>query len=388
VPWKEQRIVDNREAFVRALLSERATMTELCREFRISRKTGYKWAQRFFDGGTPNLVDRATVAKSLPHALAPQVVEAVLSLRRRYPTWGPKKLQAVMIREHPELKVPARSTVAALLQRNGLITSRNPRRRTPAATQPLAAATGANVIWCTDFKGKFKVDRRYCHPLTISDAYSRYLLRCSPLDGEHLQASKAVFEGAFREFGLPLRMRSDNGTPFASSAVGGLSRLSIWWIKLGITPERIKPGHPQENGRHERMHRTLKAEVASPPRSVWEEQVDALEAFRKTFNDVRPHEALQQETPSSRYVASPRAFPEHVGDPDYPDHFEVRRIKKNGCATFNYADVIVGAVLANECVGLEPIDDGLWHAWFGPIFLGKLRILGKRKCHFAKNVPE
>ena len=363
-------------------------MAELCREFAISRKTGYKWMQRFLDGGLPNLVDRSPVAKRIAHALPREVTEAIVELRCRYPNWGPKKLEALLKREKPSITVPARSTIAAVLKRHGLVRSSRPRRRTPSATQPLAAATAPNVVWCTDFKGKFRVQGQYCHPLTISDACSRYVLRSTPLERQVLSVTKAVFEGAFKEFGLPLRMRSDNGTPFASSAVGGLSRLSVWWIKLGITPERIEPGHPEQNGRHERMHRTLKAEVASPPRSDWEAQSAALEAFRHEFNCVRPHEALDFETPASRYRPSERPFPTSLSDPDYPDHFEVRRIRKNGFCKFNRGDIGIGVALAGECLGLEPINDGLWHLWFGPLFLGRLRELGDHRIHFEKNLPE
>lgn len=386
MPWKEQQIVDSREAFVRAYYSERASMTELCREFGISRKTGYKWAQRFFDGGLPNLVDRSRAAHRVPLATPPEVVEAVVALRQRFPTWGPKKIDAYLRREHPGMAVPARSTISALLKRHGLVQGRRPRRRTPAATQPLAAATAPNVVWCADFKGKFRVNRRYCHPLTISDAASRYLLRCEPLEGERLEASKAVFEAAFREFGLPLRIRSDNGTPFASASIGGLSRLSVWWIKLGITPERIEPGHPEQNGRHERMHRTLKAEAASPPRTAWAEQKAALAAFQREYNEVRPHEALGQQTPAAVYRPSDRKYGDGPADPEYPEHFEVRRVKKNGAACLHRAELRLGSVLSHECVGLEPIDDGLWHVWFGPVFLGRARELGQQRVHFDKNL--
>lgn len=360
-------------------------MAELCREYGISRKTGYKWTQRFIDGGVANLVDRSRAAHHHPSVVAPEVVEAVLALRRRYPTWGPKKLEALLRRDQPALQVPARSTISALLKRHGLVSERQPRRRTPASTQPLAAATAPNVVWCTDFKGKFKVSRRYCHPLTISDASSRFLIRCEPLEGERLEASKRVFEAAFREYGLPLRMRSDNGTPFASAAIGGLSRLSVWWIKLGITPERIEPGHPEQNGRHERMHRTLKASVASPPRSEWDEQKAALDAFRHEFNEVRPHEALAQRTPASVYQPSARRYIGHDIDPEYPDHFDVRRARKSGGLYMGYGEVGLGAVLAEECIGMEPIDDGLWHLWFGPIFLGRVRELGRGRFDFTKN---
>ena len=276
-------------------------MADLCREFGVSRKTGYKWLQRFLDGGVPNLVDQATVPRTVPHAVTDEMTRLIVVARERYPSWGPKKLAAYLHREQPELRLPSRSTIAQVLKRNGLIQARRVRRRTPQATFPLAAATAPNVVWCTDFKGKFRVEGRYCHPLTITDACSRFLFRCEPLEGEDVATSKEVFEATFREFGLPLRMRSDNGVPFASTAKGGLSTLSVWWVKLGILPERIVPGHPEQNGRHERMHRTLKAEVASPPKDAWQEQREALEAWRREFNE--------QKTPRSPRHANPCLAP-------------------------------------------------------------------------------
>jgi putative transposase len=365
----------------------RVTMAELCREFQVSRKTGYKWVQRFLDGGVPNLVDQATVPKYVPHAVSGPIAEAIVALRKSHPSWGPKKLAVCLEGKQPDVAWPSRSTICAILKRNGLIEERRPRRRTPQSTFPLAAATAPNVVWCTDFKGKFRVERRYCHPLTITDANSRYLLRCEPLEGEDVAQSKQVFEATFREFGLPLRIRSDNGVPFASTAIGGLSALSVWWVKLGILPERTEPGHPEQNGRHERMHRTLKAEVASPPKSEWHEQQRALEAWRREFNEERPHEALEMKTPASCYEPSPRPFPTTIGDPEYPDHFELRRVKSNGVISMQDQSVVLGNVLQRECVGVEPIDDGLWHLWFGPVFLGRLRKLGRQKYDLQKNTP-
>jgi transposase InsO family protein len=281
---------------------------------------------------------------------------------------------------------PAASTIGAILQRAGLVVARRRRRRTPYATQPLAAATAPNVVWCADFKGHFRVGGRYCFPLTITDAFSRFLVRCQGLTTERLGPTRAGFEAAFREYGLPLRMRTDNGSPFASRAVGGLSQLAIWWIKLGITPERIRPGHPEENGRHERMHRTLKDAVARPPRSEATAQQAAFDAFRLEYNTERPHEALGQQTPASRYIASPRALPATLADPAYPADFAVRRVHPNGTVKWVGTYAVLGAVLAGEAVGLEPVSDGAWQVWFGPIYLGLLRELGKHRVEFRRNV--
>ena len=384
MPWKEQAIVDQREAFVRAQLQGHASIAQLCREFGISRKTGYKWIQRFLDGGLPNLVDQASMPRRVPHATDPELVERIVAVRKKFRGWGPKKIEVYLEREHPGVTWPARSTIASILSRHGLIEERRPRRRTPQSTFPLAAATDPNVVWCTDFKGKFRVDRRYCHPLTITDACSRFVLRSEPLEGERIVASKSVFEAAFREYGLPLRMRSDNGTPFASTGIGGLSRLSVWWIKLGILPERIEPGHPEQNGRHERMHRTLKSDTASPPASDWDAQRIALESWRHEFNTIRPHEALGMQTPAACYRPSPRPYPSELADPEYPEHFEVRRVYSNGCITFLSTPIVLGSAVRHEYVGLEPIDDGCWHLWFGPVFLGRLRQLAKNKVQFVK----
>ena len=362
-------------------------MAELCREFGISRKTGYKWAQRFLDGGMPNLVDRLRAPHVVRHAVSSEVVDAIVALRRQFSSWGPKKLDAYLRREYSAVAWPSRTTMGTILRRHGLIEPPRRRRTTPPMTQPLAAATEPNVVWCTDFKGKFRVDGRYCHPLTITDACARFVLRCKPLQGEQIESSRVVFESTFREFGLPLRMRSDNGIPFASTSIGGLSRLSVWWIKLGIFPERIEPGHPEQNGRHERMHRTLKADVASPPRRSWEAQELALERWRQEFNQVRPHEALSMRTPASVYAPSPRPYPEVLADPEYPSHFDVRRIRKDGFMKMHEKSISLGAVLQRECVGVEAIADGIWHLWFGPVFLGRITELGRGKLQLNKNRP-
>lgn len=362
-------------------------MAELCREYRVSRKTGYKWVQRFLEGGIPALMDRSRAPLTRPNAVDDAMVDAIVAMKKRHPSWGPKKLRSLLYRDEPTLSWPSEATVARILKRRGLVAQKRRRRRTPVSEHPLAAAHEPNHVWCTDFKGKFRVGQRYCHPLTISDARSRFVLCCSDTGGERFEPTRDAFERTFREYGVPLRMRSDNGRPFASSAVGGLSRLSVWWLKLGILPERTRPGHPQDNGMHERMHRTLKADTAKPPRSTLELQQEAFDTWRDEFNHHRPHEALGMKTPAEVYQASPRPFPEEVGDPDYPDYFEVRRIKARGGFLFHKQELHLAAVLRGEAIGLEPIDDGLWQVWFGPIYLGLLTELGRNKSKFTPNIP-
>jgi putative transposase len=388
MPWKELRPVDQRREFVLAHLRDDQTMAQLCRAFGVSRKTGYKWVERFFECGLPGLADLSRAPLRRPHALDDATVEAIVKLRSQHPTWGPKKLLAYLCGKHPEVQWPAQSTIGIVLKRYGLVQARRRRRRTPRANQPLAAATGPNVVWCTDFKGKFRVGREYCNPLTISDAYSRFLLECKRTDGERLEPVQQAFEHVFHEYGLPLRIRSDNGSPFASTAVGGLSRLSIWWVKLGILPERIEPGHPEQNGRHERMHRTLKLETASPPMSTFDAQQTAFDCFRYSYNHERPHEALGQVTPASLYTLSSRPMPTHVGEPEYPDELDMRRVKQNGTIRIRSNEVMLSKLLTGEVIGIEEIDDGKWQLWFGPVYLGLMIERGTgKKPDVVKSFP-
>lgn len=387
VPWRESRVLDQRQEFVRRAMAHEHRVAELCVEYGISRKTGYKWLQRFLQGGLPNLADRSRTPQRVAYRVSDEVVQQVIELRQRHRFWGPKKLRAWLQQRWPATAWPAASTIGELLRRRGLIEPQRPRRRTPLSTQPLAACTESNVVWCADFKGCFRVGGKYCHPLTITDGYSRYLLRCQAMDGEQHEPVQKAFEQTFQQYGLPLRIRTDNGAPFASRAVAGLSRLSVWWIKLGITPERIEPGQPQQNGRHERMHRTLKLETAKPPQSHKEAQQQTFDDFVKTYNEERPHQALGQRTPASQYVPSPRAMPAEACDPEYPDDFEVRRIDGKGQLRWRSATPCLGTVLAHEAVGLEPVDDGRYQLWFGPIYLGSLIEGAKGQHTLLKNTP-
>jgi putative transposase len=275
--------------------------------------------------------------------------------------------------------VPAASTVGDLLKRHGLVRPRRRRYYPPAMTpQPLAEATSPNDTWCVDFKGHFALgDKTRCYPLTLTDQVARYLLKCESVDKADEEHVRPHFDRAFREFGLPLRMRSDNGPPFATAGIGGLSELSVWWIKLGIVPERIEPGKPQQNGRHERMHKTLKEEVASKPEANRQAQQLAFDRFRHIFNDVRPHEAIEMQTPSSRYTTSRRVMPASLLSPEYPETMMVRRVAPNGYVSWQGQALRISELLRGEPVGIEPIEEDRWRMHYGPVVLAELTKRGK-----------
>lgn len=385
MPWKETQAVDERRKFIEEWLRRRAPMAQLAAEFGVSRKTAYKWAERYHQGGLAGLVDASRAPHTRPQQVDEATAKKIVELRQRHPFWGPKKLRAWLEQHAPEIRWPAVSTMGELLKARGLVEERRKRRRTPLSTQPLAAATESNIVWSADFKGQFKVGGRYCYPLTISDNFSRFLLAVDGVDDEREPTVKPIFERVFRDDGLPLRMRTDNGPPFASKAIGGLSRLSVWWVKLGITPERIEPGQPQQNGRHERMHRTLKAQTARPPRPTREAQQAAFDEFRGVYNAERPHEALQQRPPASVYQRSMRVWSGEVNDPDYPNDFLVRRVSKSGELRWGGVTTYIATVLAGEAIGIEDVDDGVAQLWFGPIYLGTMTQLGKEKVELLPN---
>ena len=290
-----------------------------------------------------------------------------------HPTWGPLKIQASVGRKYPELALPATSTIGELLKREGLVKPRVRRRRTPPCTQPFAKITAPNSVWCVDFKGDFRLGNgTRCYPLTVTDSYSRYLLCCYGLKGTSGEPVQRVLTRVFREFGLPDAWRSDNGTPFASIGIAGLSRLSVWLVKLGIQLERIDPGRPEQNGRHERMHRTLKAEATRPARRSVPAQQKSFDRFRREFNEDRPHEALGQETPASVYVPSPRLFPKRVTGPDYDQDTLVRRVGSSGSFRWKCENQFIGRVLIGESVGVTQVDNDLWDVSFGSVRLGVL----------------
>src|SRR5574340_1482222 len=357
--WKETCAMDERMQFVLAARTHEESIAALCRRFGVSRRTGYKWLTRFEEEGAPGLFNRSRAPLYRPHTIAEEISERCLEGRRAHPHWGPLKVRAYLERQAPGTAWPAASTIGELFDREGLTVKRKLRRRSPPSSAPFAHCEAANDVWCIDFKGWFLTgDGKRCEPLTITDAHSRYLLRCQALSRTDTAHVWPVLDAAFREFGLPRYMRSDNGSPFASRGAGGLSQLSVKLIKAGVTPERIAPGKPQQNGRHERMHLTLLQEVASPPARGIREQLKRLRRFQQLYNEERPHQALDNATPAERYQASSRRFDGILRSPGY-NNGEVRKVCGSGEIKLDGKFVYVNQDLAGEPVGLSE-DDGGW----------------------------
>ena len=341
-------------------------MAALCRAFGISRECGYKWLRRYHEAGPEGLQDRSRAPEHRPQTTPKNVRDLLRQTRERHPNWGPRTLIARLQRKYPKMPMPAASTVGELLKRAGLV----PRHfHKPKVTGPVpcVAAQQPNDVWCADFKGHFPTsDGRRCHPLTISDAHTRYLLRCDALASTHEAPVHSIFEHVFREYGLPKAIRTDNGSPF--SGTGGLSKLSVWWVKLGIHLERIPPAKPYRNGRHERMHRTLKEDVGPGPRSMTEHQ-RSFDRFRDDYNHDRPHQALAMATPGSLYRPSRRQMPRKLEPIEYGPGWEVRSVRANGTMKWQGRRIHLSDSLGGERVGLYALDDGLWAIHFGPLRL-------------------
>jgi putative transposase len=385
VPWKETCAMEERIRFISHYLEGELSMSELCREFNISRKTGYKLVRRFTEDQYDGLKDRSRAPHHHPNAVSQSVEEAVVAARHRHRTWGPKKLRVWLQRTEPSMKWPATSTIGEILHRHGLSVARRRSRKAAVYSKPFIGCDHPNAVWSADFKGWFVTgDGARCDPLTISDNYSRYLLRCQAILSPDYVHVQPVFEAAFREYGLPVAIRTDNGAPFATTTVGGLSRLSVWWLKLGIVPERIVPGHPEQNGRHERMHRTLKKETATPPKHTWRTQQRAFDRFRREYNQDRPHEAIAQLTPDRLYRCSPREYPLILPEMTYPDDMLVRSVKSQGDISWKGRHIYLSETLAGELVGLKPVTDRFYDIYFGPVRLAKLDIHEKKLKHLPR----
>ncbi len=368
--------MDERLRFL-ARLKEGERMSELCEEFGISRKTGYKMRDRYEELGPAGLLDQSRAPQRIPHRTPEAIEKVVVEARRAHPTWGPKKLLTLLERKHRGMRFPAISTIDVILRRHQLIKARQRKPRTPTWSVALRAAKAPNEIWCADFKGQFRLGNgRYCYPLTVTDRFSRALLCCEALESTKVDSARTTFELVFREYGLPNVIRTDNGVPFATRGLAGLSRLSLWWLRLGIVPERIEPGHPEQNATHERMHLTLKQETTRPAGKNVLQQQERFDGFRATFNEERPHEALGQRTPSQVYEPSKRAFPAQLPELEYPLHDETRVVEAEGHVRYpgcsRNGAVFLSSALGGERVGLREVDDGLWLVSYAALDLGHI----------------
>ncbi len=369
MPWKECNRMDERLRFVARLL-EGEKMSVVCRDFGISRPTGYKIFNRYKDFGLEGLGDRSRRPYRHANQLPFQVERTIIAIKREHPTWGARKIRDKLVRDLPIGHPPATSTVHAVLDRNGFV-QRKRRRRYKAEGTPLGHVRTPNALWCADYKGEFRMgNRQYCYPLTITDYSSRFLLACEGMDSTKSTFAFAGFERAFKDFGLPETIRTDNGTPFAScNALFGLSRLAVWWLRLGINIERIKPGHPEQNGRHERMHLTLKKEATKPASFNLLQQQARFDDFVTVYNQERPHQALGGKYPAELYTPSPREYrvPE---EPDYPFHDRAARVTQCGRICIGKRKINLSTVFAGQTVGLREEDEGIWVVSFLDYDLG------------------
>jgi transposase InsO family protein len=353
-------------------LNDGERMTDLCREFGVSRKTGYKILNRYRDHGPPGLLDSSRAPGVVPHATPEAIVKLILELKHAKPSWGAKKLREILMEHHTEVRIPARSTVHEILVRHGLVEHRRRRRRaSPTPVNQLTRPHGPNDVWGADYKGQFRMlDRNYCYPLTISDLYSRELLISEALGHTREEEARITFDWVFNKYGLPRVIRTDNGSPFASTGLLGLSKLSVWWMTQGIIHERIEPGHPEQNGIHERMHRTLKRETTRPPGQNLLAQQQKFDAFKREFNEERPHEGIGMKRPAQLYRPS-----EHTPQPfdgEYPLHDIFRKVLRCGRINLGKRErrCYISTALSGQKVGLREINDELWLVTFMNLDLG------------------
>lgn len=369
MPWQGVSTVDVRLAFVTEYLTGTVTMTELAAAYRVSRPTGYYWVRAYQRDGPGRLAGASRRPHRMPRATPPEVVAAVLEAREHHPHWGAGKLRAWLQRHAPEQAWPCRDTVHQLLRRAGKVRQRRRRRAVLAPPAQLRVPTAPNMVWTVDFKGEFRTgDGQLCYPFTLRDGYSRFVLRCTALPSVRGAHTRPQLVRAFADYGLPERIRSDNGPPFGQpTSLARLSRLAVWWLRLGVWPERITPGRPGQNGAHEQFHRVLKRETACPPAASRGAQQRRFAAFVREYNYDRPHEALHQVPPATRYTPSPRPLPPRVPPPAYPAAWDVRRVRSSGEIKWAGRCLFLTHVLAGEDVALEPIDDGVWLVRFAAL---------------------
>ena len=373
VTWKEEDARGERAAFIKAYLTRRYRMTDLCAVFGVSVKTGHKTVHRFGEGGLPALANRSRASHSHPNATPPEIARLIIQARHDHPRWGPLKVLQYLEAKYPDLKLPATSTAGGILAREGLVRPRKQRRPSIDPLKPqIGPITYPHQVNNIDFKGQFRTrDGKWCYPLTMTDTFSRTLLLCHALHGPTFAATKAALERSFRTHGVPASIRSDNGEPFVSSrSLGGLSRLGVWLVKLGVHRHRSRLASPQDNAVHERMHRTLKEETALPPARNLREQQKRFDTFSREYNEVRPHQSLDGKTPSSLYAPSPRPFPERLPAIDYEPHFHVRSVRTDGTIKWKGHHIYVSQALSGNPVGLLETDDRIWTVMFSTLIIG------------------
>ena len=373
MPWKETCAMDEKMKLMADWLSKEHSITDLSEIYHVSRKTIYKWLGRYEYLGPAGLNNRSSTPLTNSRATPPEIISYILAAKSKHSKWGPKKLIARLKMDYPEKKWPVASTAQAILKREGWVKSRHRRHHTPPYTQPFINSKQPNDVWCADFKGKFRLgEGRYCYPLTITDSYSRYLLDCHGMYRPTYPNTRIQFEKAFKEYGLPGAIRTDNGTPFASVSIGGISNLGVWFVKMGIRPERIDPGEPQQNGRHERFHRTLKESTVNPPRYNLSEQQRVFDRFKEEFNNERPHESVGQRPPVTAYSKSPREYTTKLPEISYDTNFSVRRVRTGGPIRWGGGLVYVSKALVGEHIGLKQVNDQLWEVYYSFLPLGVL----------------
>lgn len=371
MPWETVTVREQKQRFIKDYLAGYYRISELAERYSITRKTAHKWINRFAELGTRGLADRPRRPTGCPWSTDQAISTLLIELKRRHPSWGARTLRDIAQRRHPQLELPSESTVHRILARAGLVKKRRRYRRLHPGC-PKHRATEPNEIWAIDYKGQFKLrNGQYCYALTVSDLDSRMLLGCDAQPRISLESTMAYLTLLFRTYGLPKRIRSDNGSPFASNALARLSQLSVWFIRLGIYPELIEPGHPEQNGIHERMHRTLKAEATIPPEYSLDKQQQRFDAFRHEFNTVRPHQAIGMHTPAERYHRSPRPFPEQIEPYRYPAHFTVCYVSKPGTIRMLGKQCFLSGTLVGDFVGLEEVDEGIYDVFFRFYHIGR-----------------
>lgn len=380
MPWRKTTIMQEKEEFILLWESGKYTITVLSEMFGISRPTAYKYIERYQKYGIPGLLERSRAAKKIHNKTENRIEKELIRLKKKHKNWGPKKLRVLLEDEFPNESLPCKSTMANILKRNGLVKDRKRKKRVEPV-KPIFDPLKSNEIWSADFKGKFRMgNKKYCYPLTIADSWSRYVFTAKGLHSANTTSSKPVFIDIFRKYGLPKQIHTDNGAPFAHvNSLGRLSKLSVWFMELGIKPVFSDPGHPEQNGRHERMHRELKAEATKPAGYSLQAQQRKLNAFVKEYNDIRPHEALSMRTPSAVHELSERKYPEKIEEWIYPKEFKVKYITHNGAIRLERNDwLFVSTPLAGKYIGLEELGNDIYRFYFREFLLGYINIRARK----------